>query len=98
MDPFRTLIKIKPGLPIHHHTGIYTTGSCFAQLLGERLKDARFSCTVSPFGVSYNALSIHKLLRMALQKEKPDRSMFVESEGSVRHLDFHSAFRARSAD
>jgi hypothetical protein len=96
MDPFRTEVRIKPHLPIHHRMGIYTTGSCFADTLGDRLREARFICTVNPFGVSYNALSMHKLPKMVLQKEKPDPSMFVESEGSVRHLDFHSAFRARS--
>jgi hypothetical protein len=98
MDPLRTEVRIKPGLPVQHRQGIYTTGSCFADALGERLREARFTCAVNPFGVSYNALSMHKLLKMVLQKEKPDPSMFIESEGSVRHLDFHSAFRARSME
>jgi hypothetical protein len=62
------------------------------------LKEARFPCLVNPFGVSYNPLSIHNTLRMVAQREKPDAALFVESEGSVRHLDFHSALRSRSID
>jgi hypothetical protein len=98
MDSFRTPIRIKPGLPINHKMPIYTIGSCFADVLGERLKEARFPVMVNPFGVSYNAISIHNILRIAAQKIKPDPALFVESEGSVRHLDFHSVFRSRSAN
>jgi hypothetical protein len=96
MDPFRTPVHVKPGLPIHHKMGIYTTGSCFADALGARMKEARFSCMVNPFGVSYNPFSIHRVLQMIARREKPDPALYIESEGSVRHLDFHSAFRARS--
>jgi hypothetical protein len=77
---------------------VYTSGSCFADVLGARLKESRFPCSVNPFGVSYNPLSIHNVLRMVAKREKPDAALFVESEGSVRHLDFHSALRSRSAD
>ena len=96
MDQFRTPVRIHPGSPITHSTKLLTTGSCFADLLGAKLKASRFRAAINPFGVSYNPLSIHKSISMALNKERPTPELYAQSEGSFRHMDFHSIFRAKT--
>lgn len=87
---------MQPGAPITHQDTLFTTGSCFADLLGAKLKESRFQVAINPFGVSYNPLSVHRALAMALRKERPAPELYVQSEGSFRHLDFHSAFCAKT--
>jgi len=96
MDQFRTPVRVQPGAPISHATKLFTTGSCFADLLGAKLRESRFHAAINPFGVSYNPISIHKSMSMALNKERPAPELYAQSEGSFRHMDFHSTFRAKT--
>jgi len=94
MEQFRTELPITPAPFIDHRTTIVTTGSCFSDNIGQKLSENKFRATVNPLGVCYNPISIHKTLMM----NKPDESMFVESQGTWRHFDFHSKFAAGSKD
>jgi hypothetical protein len=94
MEQFRTELPITPAPSIDHGTSIVTTGSCFSDNIGQKLSESKFPTTVNPLGVCYNPISIHKALMM----DKPDESMFVESQGTWRHFDFHSKFAAGSKD
>lgn len=96
MDQFRTAIRLQPGVPITHQSKLFTTGSCFADLLGSKLNESRFRATINPFGVSYNPLSIHKQLQAALRKQRPAPELYVQSEGAFRHHDYHSHLRAKT--
>jgi len=96
MDQFRTPIRIEPGIPITHSMKLFTAGSCFADLLGEKFASSRFTAAINPFGTSYNPISIHRSLMTALKAERPAPELYVQSEGSFRHLNFHSSFRAKT--
>ena len=91
MDNFRTELTVTPCQPIRHGIRIITSGSCFANHLGNRLKANKFTCEVNPFGISYNPLALHtQLLISALRNATPKQELFVQSEGTWRHLLYHS--------
>lgn len=45
---------------------ILATGSCFANIMGERLKEVRLNIVVNPTGTLYNPYSIFELVEIAL--------------------------------
>jgi hypothetical protein len=92
MTNFRTDVRISPSEhQIDLKTAVLTTGSCFAEVIGTRLKNSKFSVLSNPFGVIYNPLSIHKTLLKAIANEPPEEHSYVESEGVFRNYDFHSS-------
>jgi hypothetical protein len=74
-------------------TGIFTIGSCFAEVMGRKLQEVKAHTLVNPFGTIFNPLSIHKLLRAALtQNESSLEAGLVVQNGIWYHYDFHSSF------
>jgi lysophospholipase L1-like esterase len=56
---FRTVVDIpKPAFQIEPCERILLVGSCFADSIGQRLKEDKFQVMVNPFGVMYNPVSI----------------------------------------
>ncbi|MBO0938862.1 GSCFA domain-containing protein [Fibrella sp. HMF5335] len=75
---------------------IVTIGSCFAEVMGQRLADSKLATAVNPLGTLFNPLSISKLLTLALTDGAPDELLYVERDGLWFHYDFHSSFWAKS--
>ena len=73
-----------------------TLGSCFAEVMGQRLADYKLAVLNNPFGTIFNPVSIAKLLTMALQGTMPDENRYVERDGVWFHYDFHSSLWATS--
>ncbi len=97
---FRT--KIEPtdlGFEINLHDGIITVGSCFSEIIGNRLSENKLNCLCNPFGTVFNPLSIFKLLRHSLSKQPVYHHLFAENaDGDWSHFDFHSRFTADSRE
>ena len=56
---FRTIVDVEdPGFRIEPCEEMLFVGSCFADNIGARFKEEKFSATVNPFGVMYNPASI----------------------------------------
>lgn len=73
---FRTELKIPPfDVPIRLSDRILTLGSCFADEVGARLREHKFSICCNPTGPLFNPLSLHHLLQRAL-----DRRYHTEQE------------------
>jgi hypothetical protein len=93
MKDFRTVVR---ALPSNHLIGlktpVLTTGSCFSDAIGDRLRSFKVPTAVNPFGTGYNPISIHKGLTLT---EIPAHS-FIQSEDIHLHYDFHSNFSATS--
>ncbi|GGK67306.1 GSCFA domain-containing protein [Rufibacter glacialis] len=92
--PFRTEVTV-PIAPIRFSRtkGIFTMGSCFAEVMGRRLQEAKAQVLVNPFGTIFNPLSLHKLLRAAITQDTHDLAAgLVEQNGIWYHYDFHSSF------
>jgi hypothetical protein len=78
------------------HSRIVTIGSCFAEVMGQRLADHKLTVLNNPFGTLFNPVSIAKLLTAALNGATPDEDLYVERDGLWFHFDFHSSLWATS--
>ncbi|MEQ9377014.1 MAG: GSCFA domain-containing protein [Imperialibacter sp.] len=90
---FRTEISTTPHQHlITHRDSILTLGSCFADIIGNRLAENKFSVDINPFGTVYNPVSIFKLLSQAANNTSFTKEGIVESQGIYQHFDLHSKF------
>lgn len=94
-----TRTEIFPGkapFTIEHNQTIVTIGSCFADMIGQRLHDYKFNVAANPFGTTFNPISIFQLLSISVeQKFNP----FPASLGEVWYdHQFHSEISALSAE
>ena len=90
---FRTPINIeKSPFQIQLQSKILTVGSCFAQVIGQKLEENKIATDVNPFGTLFNPMSIFKLLNPGYQNV--DERLFVQHQQTWFHYDFHSQFFA----
>lgn len=73
---------------------LLTFGSCFADVVGNRLKSNKLKVEVNPFGTLFNPLSIFKLL--SPNYLAADSRLFLENQEAWFHYDFHSQFFAET--
>ncbi|HMD69242.1 MAG TPA: GSCFA domain-containing protein, partial [Chitinivibrionales bacterium] len=92
-DRFRTVVDVLE-MPerISHHHRILCAGSCFAETMGERLRDCRFDACVNPSGPLFNPTSIAALLRRLDAPEPYSEADLFESEGLWHCWDHHGRF------
>jgi hypothetical protein len=91
MNRFRTDVSLSPSAnPLNLKNSVLTAGSCFADAMGIRLKRNKFATMVNPFGVIYNPISIHKVLRYAIYQEPPSDNTFAQHNEISVNYDFHS--------
>lgn len=77
---------------------ILTMGSCFAESIGQKLTDFKFTTQVNPFGTIYDPLSIARLIRFALEDEVPSEASYVLSQGIYTNLYAHSEISGMSRE
>ncbi len=87
-NSFRTEITCAQGNSIALNDPILTTGSCFADQLGNWLLNNKFEVLVNPFGTNYNPISIHKNLIDSISNEV-DSQLLTEQQ-VWHHFDYHS--------
>lgn len=89
MTSFRTEVNIAKGtLNLIPGEGIMLIGSCFAENIGRKFAEARFSPCTNPFGVLYNPLSVADALTSILTKRSFGPSDLV-FDGQLWHSYFH---------
>ncbi len=87
---FRTEVSIKPQPDsISYKTEMLSIGSCFADEIGQRLKDLSFPIQVNPAGIIFNPVSIADLFQNALAAKQND-GLILERDGLCYHYGFHS--------
>ena len=90
---FRTEIQLSPRQPqIDYQTEVVTAGSCFADRIGQRLQQAKFSTTVNPLGIAYNPVSLSRQLRAVMGNYSLAESMHHPELGFWHSFDLHSSF------
>lgn len=95
MKSFRTEFSILPGQKCINHEGqLITVGSCFSEVIGEKLDLNKFRVLVNPFGILFNPVSIFELLLQALQEEHPDNNLYLTRHNKYYHFQFHSRINA----
>lgn len=79
--------KIDPGMQV------LALGSCFAEHVVMRLRQAKCTCALNPSGILYNPVSIARSLDSWITGE-PLTERFVSDQGVFHSLDHHSALSA----
>ena len=94
---FRTEIEVvNTDFKIGHHSQILTIGSCFSEVMGNRLIENKQRVLSNPFGTVFNPLSISRLLKFSLDLETINHDFITENQGVWLHYDFHSSVWGKS--
>ena len=96
---FRTELTISPSsFKINHGNKLLTIGSCFSQVIGERLVNNKFDTLVNPFGTVFNPVSICRLLENSLTDNFAGIDSPIESRGVWYNHHVHSDFYGKTKD
>jgi hypothetical protein len=96
---FRTIVtpEAHPA-PLAVGQTVLSAGSCFADVIAERLRDNRFAICANPFGTVYNPLSLCVMFERILDKRYYERAEIFEHQGLWKSFDHHSSFNAPSPE
>ncbi len=95
MSEFRTTVSISPSTRLLGLKDAFlTTGSCFSDAIGTRLRDHKFDVVINPFGTLYSPLAIHKALGYAASAAYPTSSTYLRNGDVYLNFDFHSSVAA----
>jgi hypothetical protein len=96
---FKTTIQIPESThKISLSSSVLTAGSCFSDVVGNRLINSKLSGLVNPFGTLFSPLAIAKNLQTALQNTPPSAGLFLQNQEQFFHYDFHSSFSGNTQD
>ena len=83
---FRTPVSISQApFSIEPGQRVFCVGSCFANSIGQRFKDALFPTTVNPYGVMYNPASILHTIQKATEASKRPRTLAHSEPHTLAH-------------
>ncbi len=89
MSDFRTVFTFSPlGIEFNHATPVLCIGSCFAENIEKKLKEAKFDTFINPFGIVYNPISIAQTLDF-LSSEKTFGQEDIFQQGELWHSFLH---------
>lgn len=92
-----TPINITKGtFPFAYTKPITLLGSCFAESIGKKLEENKFSTDINPFGTLYNPATIAFALRQLADPEPFTSSDLFEYEGIYHSFFHHSRFSSAS--
>jgi hypothetical protein len=79
---FTTKIPIpKNHFPIDYNSKTLLLGSCFAENIGRKFEYFKFQSTTNPFGIIFNAVSLEKLIRRAVENRTfTENDIFFHNE------------------
>lgn len=91
----RTELQLEnQGFSLSYQSTILTAGSCFAEVIGSKLKDAKFTCLSNPFGTIFNPPSLFDLLQHSIDNQYLSQNYFVQHDDLWYNYDFHSDLSA----
>jgi hypothetical protein len=89
---FRTEVNVPAsGLNLNLQDDIVTMGSCFAEVIGSKLRENKARVLVNPFGTIFNPLSVCKLLEAAVDRQHAFEEHLVQHNGIWYAYDLHSS-------
>lgn len=96
---FRT--EIQPSTPpfrLSLRRPLLSVGSCFADVIGERLQTAKFPVLVNPFGTIFHPLPAACLLSLALEEKMPPPESYLYFQERWLNYLLHSSISAPSPE
>ena len=89
---FRTEVEIPQNqLQLSLHDKVLTIGSCFAEVIGNKLKVHKVDALVNPFGTIFNPESVCRLLQAAINNNYAFDQHLVQRSGIWYAYDLHSS-------
>lgn len=96
---FRKIVRIEEqSFDISYENRILSLGSCFADHIGAKLKEAKMPVCSNPFGVLYNPVSVLNALKQLATPVELTSSDLIENHGLYHSFAFHSAFSDQSPE
>ncbi|MEJ8803952.1 GSCFA domain-containing protein [Pontibacter sp. H249] len=96
---FRTEITVqKTGLGLALQDKVVTLGSCFAEVIGTKLKQNKVDVLANPFGTIFNPISVCRLIQAAIQQSHTFEQQLVQHNGIWYAYDLHSSISAVSKE
>ena len=90
---FRTKVELPTNQEeIKHSDKLMLWGSCFADNIGKKLTDYKFSCDLNPFGILYNPMSIALAIRQLLSDKRYTEDDLIFKNGEWFSYMHHSQF------
>lgn len=90
---FRTQLPLSESpFQLHYQDTILAIGSCFAEHIGQRLIDHKFSLRLNPFGILYNPLSLLDALTFLVSEEDIESNDLFQHQDLWHHFSFHSRY------
>lgn len=84
----------KARFPFSYEDRIVMVGSCFAENIGRKLEEHKFTVDINPFGILYNPASVAEGLRRLLCPERFTPGDLFQHEGIYHSFAHHSRFSA----
>jgi hypothetical protein len=96
---FRTEVTLPAsGLNLGLHDKSVTIGSCFAEVIGTKLKDYKADVLVNPFGTIFNPVSVCRLLQAVAGEPLNLEQSLVQRDGIWYSYDLHSSLSSPDKD
>ncbi|HQC05020.1 MAG TPA: GSCFA domain-containing protein [Paludibacteraceae bacterium] len=95
---FRTVIPISPLKIMDYEQHFLLLGSCFAETIGRKLLEYRFTGDVNPFGVLYNPFSIADALERLIENRPFVASELFNYDGWWYSWAHHGSFSAKTQE
>ena len=70
MELYTRILLPKARFSFSYEDRVVMMGSCFAENIGRKLEENKFSVDINPFGTLYNPASVAEGLRMLLRPER----------------------------
>lgn len=95
----RTELNILPSSSkLTHKDKLLTMGSCFSQVIGERLLRNKFEVLVNPFGTIFNPISIFRLVGDSIANDFSILDSSIENKGVWFNHHIHSEIYGNSKE
>ena len=96
---FRTEITIEPlDNRLKYGDSLLSIGSCFAENMAQRLRQAKFNAVSSPTGILFNPLSIASTINRFAEAAAPSAEELVFNNGLWHSFDAHSSLSSPSKE
>ena len=93
---FRTEITPAFAFEFQPHLPVLTLGSCFADRMGTYLQELQLNCSVNPFGVIYNPVSLALLLERSTKAVSDKTSEWINYQNRFHNLHYHGTLSGDS--
>ncbi|WP_276498224.1 GSCFA domain-containing protein [Pontibacter litorisediminis] len=96
---FRTEVHVpSAGLGLTLQQKVLTIGSCFAEVMGSKLRQNKVDVLVNPFGTIFNPVSVSLLLQAAIGRHHAFEEQLVRQNGIWYAYDLHSSLSSTNKE